>query len=80
MTTWLNDKHFDYIEVIVIVALVMFTKYVGILKGTVNGATTTMIVINHSDIGQVSSIKISIDLYFERNGIEKVCVQTQIQI
>jgi hypothetical protein len=47
VTTWLNARYFDHIEVIVVGALIMFTKTVSIPKGAINGAIATLIAINH---------------------------------
>lgn len=52
VTTWLNDRHFVYFEVITIDVLITFTKNVCIPKDAINGATVT---INHNDDDQVSS-------------------------
>lgn len=61
VTTWLNDRYFERIEVIAIGALVMFTKNVCIPKGVVKGVSVTMIAIDHSDDGRVSSIKVVVN-------------------
>jgi hypothetical protein len=60
IASWLFDTRFNYIEIVAVECLIMFTKNVNILKGTINGATATVQEIECSSDRMVTSITVQL--------------------